>query len=224
MREEKLKRLFSYKVSANSIHYLEHRFLLEALQKAITSFAKGDLLDIGCGNKPYEELLRAKITKYIGCDVVQSSSLCVDVICEATSIPLSANSFDTIFSTQTIEHIGNFQEMLNESFRLCKPGGYFIVSGPMYWPLHEEPYDFFRFTKHGFHHSLTKAGFEVVEMNPNGGKWALMGQVIIQTLPTWLTFPKILKWLHNRFFIWLDKNWYDSVNTMNYVVVARKPL
>ncbi|MDP1747469.1 MAG: class I SAM-dependent methyltransferase [Bacteroidota bacterium] len=205
-----------------AINYLEHTFIIDGLFKAIKKFAKGRILDIGCGNKPYKDFFDSKIEAYIGCDIIQSSNNCVDVLCEATKIPISDNSFDTVFSTQTIEHVGDFQEMVNEAFRVCKPGGYFIVSGPMYWPLHEEPYDFHRFTKHGFAHTLQKAGFTVVEINPNGGKWALMGQVIIQTLPTWLTFPKILKWLHNRFFVWLDKNYFDPVNTMNYVAIGKK--
>lgn len=222
MREENLNRLNSYKMKSYAINYLEHTFIVEGLFKAIEKFATGRLLDIGCGNKPYKEIFGFNIIEYIGCDIIQSSSNSVDILCEATKIPLPDNSFDTVFSTQTIEHVGDFQEMVNEAFRVCKPGGYFIVSGPMYWPLHEEPYDFHRFTKHGFAHTLQKAGFTVVEINPNGGKWALMGQVIIQTLPTWLTFPKVLKWLHNRFFVWLDKKYFDPINTMNYVAIGKK--
>ncbi len=222
MREENLDRLNTYKMKSYAINYLEHTFIVDGLFKAVAEFAKGKVLDIGCGNKPYKDLFTSNISEYIGCDIAQSSSNCVDVLCEATKIPLPDDSFDTVFSTQTIEHVGDFQDMVNEAYRVCKPGGHFIVSGPMYWPLHEEPYDFHRFTKHGFAHSLQKAGFTVVEINPNGGKWALMGQVMIQTLPTWLTFPKALKWLHNKLFVWLDKNYFDPVNTMNYVAIGRK--
>lgn len=222
MREVNLNRLNSYKMKSYAINYLEHTFIVDGLYKAIEKFATGKILDIGCGNKPYKELFNSSVTEYIGCDIIQSSSNNVDILCEATKIPLPDNSFDTVFSTQTIEHVGDFQDMVNEAYRLCKPGAYFIVSGPMYWPLHEEPYDYHRFTKHGFAHTLEKAGFTVVEINPNGGKWALMGQVMIQTLPTWITFPKVLKWLHNRFFVWLDKKYFDPVNTMNYVAIGRK--
>lgn len=222
MREENLTRLVSYKMKPYAINYLEHKFIVEGIFDAVKKYSTGEVLDIGCGNKPYKELFEDQIDKYIGCDIIQSSNNCVDILCEATKIPLPDNSFDTVFSTQTIEHIGDFQGMVNEAYRLCKPGGHFIVSGPMYWPLHEEPYDFFRFTKHGFAHSLEKAGFTVVEINPNGGKWALMGQVIIQTLPTWLTFPKVLKMLHNNTFVWLDNTFFDPINTMNYVAIGKK--
>lgn len=222
MREDNLKRLSSFQMKSHSINYLEHHFILKGLNYSVQKYASGNVLDIGCGNKPYLPLFEGKVNKYIGCDIVQSSSNCVDVVSEATNIPLESNQFDTVFSTQTIEHIGDFQSMLNEAFRLAKPGGYFIVAGPMYWPLHEEPYDFYRFTKHGFEFSLKRAGFTITEIIPNGGKWALLGQVIIQTLPVWLTFPKLLKIIHNKFFIGLDRKFFDPSNTMNYVVIAKK--
>jgi len=222
MREENLERLVSYKMKPYATNYLEHKFIIDGLNYAVRKYAKARLIDIGCGNKPYAEMLNPHITEYIGCDIIQSSNNCVDVLCEATKIPLPNDSFDTAFSTQTIEHVGDFQDMVNEAFRLLKPGGHFIVSGPMYWPLHEEPYDFHRFTKHGFAHTLHKAGFTVVEIIPNGGKWALLGQVLIQTLPVWLTFPKALKWLHNKLFVWLDQKYFDPINTMNYVAIGRK--
>ncbi|MCF8255454.1 MAG: hypothetical protein K9J84_12830, partial [Bacteroidia bacterium] len=91
-----------------------------------------------------------------------------------------------------------------------------------YWPLHEEPYDFFRFTKYGFQKTLNNSGFECIQINPNGGKWALLGQVIIQTLPDILTFPKVLKSVHNLFFKYLDKKFFNPGNTMNYVAIGRK--
>ncbi len=221
-RERDILRLSSTDIKRFNKDFLVYHYLYKSLRYSIEKYAKGKLMDIGCGNKPYSNWLEPFIKEHIGCDIIQSSGNKVDIICEATNIPLENDSFDSVFSTQTIEHIGDYQLMVNEAYRLLKNGGYFIVSGPMYWPLHEEPYDFFRFTKHGFAHSLEKAGFTVVEINPNGGKWALMGQVIIQTLPTWITFPKLLKWIHNSFFIWLDNKYFDPINTMNYVAIGRK--
>lgn len=221
-REENIARLTTKAIPVSSPDYLVYYFFQSALKNAVQQYAKGKLIDIGCGNKPYREMLKLYIHEHIGCDIVQSSENSVDVICPANKIPLEANTFDTAFSTQTIEHVGDCQGLVNEAYRLLKPGGYFIVTGPMYWHLHEEPYDFWRFTKHGFNYLFEQAGFETVETTPNGGKWALFGQVLFHTLPKWMLAPKFAKVLVNKFFKAMDKKYFDPINTMNYVAVARK--
>src|SRR2546427_12801590 len=85
-------------------HFLVHRRLFEALTHA-AQFAQGNLLDIGCGNKPYETLFRPWIKTYVGCDVAQSGLHRVDMISDATAVPLPDESVDTVLSTQTIEHV-----------------------------------------------------------------------------------------------------------------------
>jgi SAM-dependent methyltransferase len=223
MREENLDRYSSYKQVAWSHHYyLSLTPLTVALESAIKKYGKGRTLDIGCGNKPYEEIFGGIATEYIGCDVVQSDQNKVDVICLATEIPLPDESFDTVFSTQVIEHVEDHQALVKEAYRLLKPGGHFIVSGPMYWHLHEEPYDYFRFTKHGFRYILEKNGFSVTEILSNGGKWALLGQVIIHTMPARLVKMKSFRSLNNRIFSYLDKKFFNDFNTTNYVVVGKK--
>lgn len=236
MRSENLSRLSDTKVTKFSAYYLHYKSFHSALFDSLLKFARGRLLDIGCGNKPYEKIVEGKITEYIGCDIVQSDLKKVDVLCEANNIPLADNSFDTAFSTQTIEHVEDHQGLVNEAYRLLKPGGHFIVSGPMYWHLHEEPYDFFRFTKYGFTYIFEKAGFEIVEIIPNGGAWATAGQTLIHSFllskskkifihTSRFLFHRLrIYWLMNAFFSWLDKVDYNPVNTLNYVVIGKKPL
>jgi SAM-dependent methyltransferase len=236
MREENINRLSSFEIKVDHPHYLVYKSYHSILFKCLKKYSRGRLLDIGCGNKPYRPLIESQITEYMGCDIVQSSEHCVDIISPATDIPLPESTFDTVISTQTIEHVAEHQLLVNEAYRLLKPGGYFIVSGPMYWPLHEEPYDFFRFTKHGFIHILTLAGFSIIEENANGGKWALCGQAFIHALYPDIHTVTSFKWklirktlslfgglkAINRFFSRLDDKKYDSSNTMNYVFVAFK--
>lgn len=225
MREKDLERYSDYgKISKAHHYYLHYVSLNGAIEKSVRKYATGKTLDIGCGNKPYEKMFNGITTEYIGCDVIQSDLQKVDIICMANQIPLPDSSFDTIFSTQVIEHVEDHQALVKEAYRLLKPGGHFIISGPMYWPLHEEPYDYFRFTKHGFRYVLNKNNFEVLEILSNGGKWALMGQVIIHTMHPKLVEKKIFRIMVNRIFSYLDNKYFDDINTMNYVVVGKKEL
>lgn len=224
-REQNVTRLErADRVSKSHPHFLELKSIQRAINYAVENYAYLKVLDIGCGNKPYLNLFNtnSKVKEYIGCDIVQSSNKSVDVICEATALMFSEGEFDVVFSSQTIEHVADFQQMLKEANRVLKSGGHIILAGPMYWPLHEEPYDFFRFTKHGFEYSLKRADFEIVEIISCGGKWALLGQVIIHTLPKWILKPKISRLLINSLFYMLDKKYFDDSNTMNYVAIAFK--
>jgi SAM-dependent methyltransferase len=209
---------FSFKKSDHN--YLSYHYLVPCIQEAGKA-SRGRLLDIGCGNKPYRKLF-PNVTEYIGCDIGQSNMNAVDVICPADKIPLPDSSFDVVISTQTIEHVENYNGLLQEACRLLKSGGILFLSGPMYWYLHEEPYDFHRFTKYGFQRAVERAGFQVQSIEPNGGKWSLLGLVWLHTLPR--TFNRrIVRRLSNGLFLWLDKRDFNPGNTSNYFVTARKP-
>ncbi|HEY8929510.1 MAG TPA: class I SAM-dependent methyltransferase [Mucilaginibacter sp.] len=234
-REEHVGRLNSLAIDEGHIWYLHYSSYHADLFRAFGQYAKGKLLDIGCGNKPYQDVLN-NISEYTGCDIVQSSDRKVDIICAANHIPLAEEKFDTVISTQTIEHVEDHQGLINEAYRLLKTDGYFILSGPLYWPLHEEPYDFFRFTKHGLTYLLKNAGFRVIEIHSNGGKWSVAGQAFLHAL-----YPHIYQISGikgrvarfafslfggvrsvNRLFKYLDSKATDTRNTMNYVVVSQK--
>jgi SAM-dependent methyltransferase len=236
MRSENLPRLSTTQTSINSPQFLTYKYLFEDLRAAINSYAKGDVLDIGCGNKPYQHFFENKTSSYVGCDVIQSDKNQVDIICAATDIPLPDNSKDTVFSTQVIEHVADHNKLLAEAYRILRPGGYLILSGPMAWEHHEEPYDFFRFTKYGFEYILQNAGFREIKITPNGGKWAGMGQLLQNSIRSSIYGKKSLgrsivkylyilfriKWLINLGYLWLEKIDPDYSFTLNFVIVARK--
>ncbi len=220
MREQNLPRLIDYSTNTSDAYFLEYRAINSALLR-VAEQVQGVLLDIGCGNKPYQRLFSC-VTRYIGCDMVQSSQNKVDVITVATELPFSSESFDSVLCTQVIEHVEDPEALYFEACRVLKPGGHLILSGPMYWHLHEEPYDFFRFTKYGLRYLSEKTGFEVIEIIPNGGKWAVLGQVLIHTIQnTWLDRKPLVS-VTNRIFAWLDDRYYNDFNTLNYVVIARR--
>lgn len=221
-KEIKHKRFEDYeglKISDN--YYLHLNPLIQDLKVATEKYATGKVLDIACGNKPYEKMFYNCDT-YFGCDIVQSSGEKVDLLCDASKIPLEDEEFHTVFSTQSIEHIRDYKAMLNEAYRLLIKGGYIILSGPMYWHIHEAPNDYYRFTKYGFKLILEESGFEIVEITPNGGKWAMFGQMVIHTFPQRLVKRKWFRKLNNKFFQWLDMRYFDDTNTMSYLAVARK--
>jgi SAM-dependent methyltransferase len=235
MRQENLSRLSDINVKKNSRDFLVMHYLIRDLKIAISTYAKGKVLDIGCGNKPYEKIFSENVETYTGCDIIQSDKQKVDVICQATNLKFDSNCFDTVFSTQVIEHVDDPLKMLAEANRVLKKEGHLILSAPFSWELHEEPYDFYRYTKYGLAAMLEKNGFKVLCINSNGGKWAAIAQLNLNIL--YSTFKrktmgsKVLKSLFtkgkltaviNSVALWMDKKYYDDLFTLNYVVVAKK--
>lgn len=222
------------KIGRRHTSYLVYRNLFKSLRTVIQKYGKGNVLDVGCGNKPYQNLFNDSVTNYTGCDIKQSPLNNVDIICSATDIPLPDNSFNTVLCTQLVEHVYNYPIMLKEFHRLLDFNGILFLSGPMYWPVHGEPHDFFRFTKFGFEKILEEHDFEIMEILENGGAWATAGQSFVHAIEfsntsnyavrfaRFLFFRGRLITIFHRIFSWLDKTDYCPTNTINYVIVAKK--
>jgi hypothetical protein len=121
---------------------------------------------------------------------------------------------------------------LNEAYRLLKPGAYAIYTMPLFWYLHEEPRDFFRYTKHGLQHLFTTAGFEVVEIKPLSGFILTFGTELAYYLRRFKQgrlsrrFVDLITVLINLMAPQLDRieALRDEKFTWMYLVVARKPV
>ncbi|MDN5849507.1 MAG: class I SAM-dependent methyltransferase, partial [Nitrococcus sp.] len=117
-------------------------------------YFSGRMLEIGCGTKAKGLLLSEFVEEHIGLDHkdCRHDNSNIDVFGTAYEIPCDDNSFDCILSTAVLEHLEDPQSALHEAYRVCIPGGYALYTMPLFWHLHEEPRDFFRYTKHGLRH------------------------------------------------------------------------
>ncbi len=148
--------------------------LKKSLGKAVNALdiqEKDKWLDVGCGTKPYEFLLSS--ANYIGIDVVESGRAenlkSPDIYYDGEILPFQEGCFDGVLCTQALEHVPDAHVLLSEIHRVIKPGGWLIISVPFVWQEHEEPYDFFRFTRFGIAELLKKAGFDVVNVAKDTG-------------------------------------------------------
>ena len=60
-----------------------------------------------------------------------------------------ADTQDTLICLNVLEHIEDSGPVLDELNRVLKPGGELVLSIPFLYPLHDEPRDFVRLTRHG---------------------------------------------------------------------------
>ena len=145
---------------------------------------KGHLLDIGCGQMPYRELIllqNKNVNKYIGLDLESSTvhnTSIADLHWDAKTIPLEKEVVDCAMATEVLEHSFYPNETLSEIYRVLKPGGSFFCTVPFIWPLHEVPYDAFRYTPFSLKMLLENAGFQNIEIKSLGGWNASLAQLI----------------------------------------------
>jgi len=142
---------------------------------------QGDLLDVGCGRKPYRSLFQ--VNTYIGLDIENPGhsheNEDVDVYYDGKIFPFADNSYDSVLCNQVLEHVFNPDEFLSEINRCLKPGGHFLLTVPFVWDEHEQPYDFARYSSFGLRHLFEKNGFEIIEQRKSVQNIGVVFQLLI---------------------------------------------
>lgn len=190
----------------------------------------GTVLDVGCGRKPYADIIRPSCDQYIGLDHPESvhGLQDVDVVGDAMAVPFRDGAVDWLVSFQVMEHLPEPLQFLKELRRVLKPGGGVFLTTPFMWGEHEEPRDYYRFTRHGLRYIAEKAGFEVVSVEADTGFWV----VAVLRFNYWLVrFARgpfrllVIPMYLNQYLAMaldrLDRNY--KVDTATFTTILRKP-
>jgi SAM-dependent methyltransferase len=159
---------------------LERRSILEFVAECAHELQPGArVLDAGAGEAPYSELFEH--CDYVTTDWARSvhpGARRADVVASLDDLPLAGGSFDAVLCTQVLEHVDDPAAVLVELHRVLRPEGRLWLTVPLTWPLHEEPFDFFRYTPHGLNAMLSRAGFVDIEVTPRNGYFATIAQLL----------------------------------------------
>ncbi|MEO8770341.1 MAG: methyltransferase domain-containing protein [Ferruginibacter sp.] len=141
----------------------------------------GNILDIGCGQSPYKFLLNKEQTHYHGIDIIEAGAFGYNNA-EVTSfdgknIPFPDNTFDGVICTEVLEHVQEFQYLVDEIYRTSKKGADIIVTVPWSARYHYIPYDYFRYTPSSLKTMFDK--FSEVIIKPRGTDIAVISSKII---------------------------------------------
>lgn len=230
------------RLKATPLHprYLSNRAIRNALA-ALAPQARGRLLDVGCGHKPYLPLFRPYITSYTGVDVPVSihGTESIDAGASALALPFRPDQFETVLATEVMEHVPDPSRMLSEIARVLTPGGALILSVPFHEPLHELPYDFYRYTHIGLAELMQRQGLVVEAVERRGGAVAVLCHLLCSFLyrrfgstghphytrarpiagPLVIGVCIVLQLI----CVALDPLVSDEFDTIGFVVLARKP-
>ncbi len=127
---------------------------------------KGKLLDVGCGERPYESLFKG--SKYVGLEYENTENRAAkkaDCFYNGKKFPFKSASFDSVLCNQVLEHVFWPDEFVSEIWEVLKPQGVLLITVPFVWDEHEQPVDYARYSSYGLVDLLKRNGFAIIEQH-----------------------------------------------------------
>ena len=185
-------------------------------------YVQGKVIDVGAGSAKYKTIILKKADAYLAFDVVAGDN--IDHVGDVLNMPFANESFDTVISTQVLEHVEKPWVMIKEIERILKPNGICILTAPFLISYHPDPTDFFRYTESGIISLFKNEKFEIIESGTYNRIFSTFFEIINIAYFKKKRFKgqeKLLQYWQ-RFSVWLDgfvksKNIYANV-----YVIAKK--
>ena len=217
------------------LNFFSHNWLAQKINNEsfehFSHLIKGRTIDLGCGSSPFKEDILKFADEYIGVDwdnTLHDKSN-VDITADLTQVfPFDDSYADTLLSFQNMEHLPEPIFFLSECSRILKSGGTLIITVPFMWHVHEDPYDFFRYTRYGLEYLFKKTGFIEIKIQETTGFWQMLalkfnyhtvryakGPLKLFFIPIW--------WTSQVLSPFIDKFDMNARETASYFAVARKP-
>jgi SAM-dependent methyltransferase len=158
--------------------FLARRALFREIA-ALAPHCRGNLLDVGCGTKPYRPLF--SVLSYEGLEIDTDRARAAgfaDHYYDGETMPFPDQSFDSIICNQVLEHVFNPDFFIGELSRVLRPNGKLIVTVPFVWDEHEQPFDYARYSSFGLRHLLAGGGFKTVDQRKTLANFSIIGQLI----------------------------------------------
>jgi SAM-dependent methyltransferase len=182
-------------------------FIRKGLYNKINLYApqmSGNLLDFGCGAKPYKDLF-VNTSEYIGLDFESEGHIHIneqiDFYYDGINIPFEDNRFDSIFTSEVFEHVFELEKILPEIARVLKVNGKILITCPFVWEEHEIPNDFARYTQFALKSMLENNGFRILTIDKNG---------------------HFILALHQLFILYLNDFWLNKVYLFSNFIFFKK--
>ena len=138
----------------------------------IKDHCRGNLLDLGCGKVPLYGAYKDFVQEITCVDwgATTHGLTFVDFECDLSRpLPFSAGEFDTVILSDVLEHVPEPAQLWSEISRILRTGGKCLLSVPFFYWIHEEPFDYYRYTEYALRRFAERTGFRVVLLESLGG-------------------------------------------------------
>jgi SAM-dependent methyltransferase len=142
------------------------------LRPVLERYSSGKLLDAGAGNQVFRDIVEDQCEIYESLDLKDSED--ISYVQDIRDTDLDSESFDTVFCRNVLEHIRNPGDALDEMSRITSQEGKIILTLPHLAYLHNQPDDYYRFTRYGVRELVEDTNLQVVEMREAGGLFSFL--------------------------------------------------
>jgi SAM-dependent methyltransferase len=204
-----------------------------SIEDAVDGFARSlpegsRVLDAGAGEGNHKRYFDRQ--RYTGFDLAVGDAAWdysrLDAVGDLAALPFRDGVFAGCLSIVTLEHVQQPQRVVCEMARSLAPGGRMLIVAPHEWEEHQQPHDYFRYTRYGLELLLTQAGLVEISIQPVGGFFRLLSRRLFNALQF---FPGPLVFVAAIFFVppalvlpLLDPLDRKRNFTLGYICSARK--
>jgi len=123
-------------------------------ERKLRNFAKtvqnANILEVGCGTNSYAKYFPN--SHFLATDIVETSQ--TDEVADVMNLQYPDKSFDVVLCLSILEHLPNPQNAIGEIYRVLRENGVAVFYVPFFYPLHDLPNDYWRFTESGCYELL----------------------------------------------------------------------
>ncbi len=167
--------------------YVQH--FETAVEDAVADFAASlkpgaRLLDAGAGEGNYKAYFAKQ--RYCGLDLGIGDGAWdysrLDVLGDLARLPFPDGTFEACLNVVTLEHVREPARVVAELARALAPGGRLLLIAPHEWEEHQQPHDYYRYTRYGLEYLLQQAGLTEISIQPVGGFFRLLSRRMLNGL------------------------------------------
>jgi len=124
------------------------------------------ILNIGSGGRVANSLDRIRYAEIVNIDIdpLRQPDIVVDV-CAMDNFKDAF--FDVVIMVEVLEHVHSPADAISEICRVLRRGGTLLLTVPFIFEIHDQPNDYYRFTKYGLERVLSE--FSAVSIRPRNG-------------------------------------------------------
>ncbi len=209
------------------VYYGQYKITLPLAKQ----YAKGYFLDLGCGDLPFKNELVELVAYYDTLDFFPRTDALtyIEDIQNMTTVP--SERYNSAICLEVLEHVPDPFRAVREIYRVLAQESVLIISVPHLSRLHDEPHDYYRYTRYGVRYLLEQAGFKVIHLVERGGLFSFLGHQVSTFILGMIWSVPIIRhiawflnaWLVTRLCHQLDQ-WFpqSGVFALGYTVVASK--